>query len=178
MEVPESGHTSPVRPSGAGPSSSAGEEGSRQVPGVDRTNKRPRDDAPVRVTFVDDPEVLDYSLEHARRVASITQEEVDRKAQELSSQDKALIDSDKDGRISVAEWQRAIQQGVAGVVALMSRPVWERNVQARQSMARVLARRANTSRSGRYRRTGTYRRKTTSRRFSVLRSRRTYRRRW
>lgn len=178
METTEPGRTSPNRPPGVGPSSSTGEEGSRQISGVERTNKRARDDAPLRVAFVDDPEVLNYSLEHARRAASITQEEVDRKAQELSQADKALIDSDKDGRISVSEWQRAIQQGVAGVVALMSRPMWERNVQARQSMARVLARRANSSRPARYRRAGTYRRKTYSRRVPVLRARRAYRRRW
>lgn len=116
-----------------------------------------------RVKLVRFPHSLEEKLE--------TQEEVDAQVAALTPAQIAAMDSNKDGRISLAEWNEAVAKAAAGAVALL-RVAGQKERSQSLTTRRVLG-------HPRYRRRTPVRR-SVSRPFSrprLLRSRRVYRRR-
>jgi len=98
-----------------------------------------------------------------------TQEEVDAKVADLPAEVASQMDTNKDGRVSLQEWNDAITKATAGAVALL------RSVGQRERVRSLSARRV-LGKPRTFRRSAGYRRRATSR-FARPRLLRSYRRR-
>lgn len=102
-----------------------------------------------------------------------TQEEVDQKVATLPAAEVAAMDTNKDGRISLEEWNAAITKATAGAVALL------RTVGQRDRVRSLAARRVLGKPRSFRRQASSFRRKSyrSASRPRVLRASRVYRRR-